>query len=376
LEAWSKSFSEEMNINRNNYEAYLLDLVEGRLNSEDTRRVRDFLLMNPDCAGGLEKEQLWFLEPETVSYHGKEQLRKEVPNPASVLSDSNFDLFSIARLEGDLTHEQEKDHRHMVERDGEKLQKWLAWEQTKLVGETIHFMGKDQLKKNRKPNTRLIWISAVSSAAAIALLLMLIRVVPVAVDPEIAAEPVVHQTTTAISEEVPVSSSANPESLILADEPVILSIRKHQDPPELTGKDQGVGVDQVKIDSTRHEVIEEYVQTRPVKMALMEKYTMQVPEMGHYDRIVPLDLPPGYAQSYSVTWAQLSEEGLKQTYQDFIREKDLSLLTIASAGVDGINRLTGSDLSLNLSRGKEGEVSGFRFRSNRLSIAAPVEKTE
>ncbi|MCK4746581.1 MAG: hypothetical protein KAT15_06090, partial [Bacteroidales bacterium] len=122
-----------MKINRNNYEACLLDLIEGRLNAEDTRRVRDFLLMNPDCAGGLEEEQLWFLEPETVSYLGKEQLRKELPDPASVLNDSNFDLFSIARLEGDLTREQEANHAHMVEEDGEKLQEWLAWEQTKLV---------------------------------------------------------------------------------------------------------------------------------------------------------------------------------------------------------------------------------------------------
>ena len=365
-----------MKINRNNYEACLLDLIEGRLNAEDTRRVRDFLLMNPDCAGGLEEEQLWFLEPETVSYLGKEQLRKELPDPASVLNDSNFDLFSIARLEGDLTREQEANHAHMVEEDGEKLQEWLAWEQTKLVSETIHYNGKDQLKRQRKPNTRLIWISVVSSAAAIALLFILIRVDPFAADPEMAAEPAVNQTTTAISEEVPVYSPANPEPQVLADEPVILSIKKHQDPPELTGKDKGARVDQVKTDSTRHEVIEEHVQTQPVKMALMERYTKQVPEMGHYDRIAPLDLPPGYAQSSSATWAQLSEAGLKQTYQDFVREKDLSLLTIASAGVDGINRLTGSDLSLNLSRGREGEVSGFRFRSNRLSVAAPVEKTD
>lgn len=365
-----------MEINRNNYEAYLLDLIEGRLNVEDTRRVRDFLLMNPDCAGGLEEDQLWFLEPETVSFHGKEQLKKEFPNPESVLTDSNFDLFSIARIEGDLTREQKAHHAHLVEEDGEKLQEWRAWEQTKLVGETIRFNRKEQLKKKGKLNPGVIWLSAVASAAAIALVILLIRTIPVAINMEMAELPAVDQTIKGVSEAGPVPVSEDQVPLVLASEPVTLSIKKHQEPPELTGKDKGTGVEQVKIDSTVQEVFERKVQTQPVKLSMMESHHLQVPEKGHYDRIVPLDLPPVYAQSNSTAWAQFSEKGLRQSYKDFVREKDISLLTIANAGINGINFLAGSDLSLNLSRDEEGEVSGFRFRSNRLSVAAPVEISE
>jgi hypothetical protein len=365
-----------MEINRNNYEAYLLDLIEGRLNAEDTNRVRDFLLMNPDCDGGLEEEQLWFLEPETVSFHGKAQLKKEFPHPESVLTDSNFDLFSIARIEGDLTREQEAQHANLVEEDGEKMQEWLAWEQTKLVDETIRFNRKGQLKKDRKLNPGKIWLSAFASAAAIALVIILIRTFPVAVDTEIAEVPAIDQTITGVYEEGPVQVTEDPDPQRLASEPVTLSIKKHQDPPELTGNDKSTGVEQVKADSAVQEVIERKVQTQPVKLSKMESHHLQVPEKGHYDRIVPLDLPPVYAQSNSPAWAHYSEKGLRQTYKDFVREKDISLLTIANAGINGINLLAGSDLSLNLSRDEKGEVSGFRFRSNRLSVAAPVEKSE
>ena len=133
-----------MNINRNNYEAYLLDLFEGRLTAEDRRAVRDFLLLNPDCRGGLDGTEPWILEDGRIPFPGREQLKKLFPDGTSMLTETNFDLFSIARLEGDLTDWQEKDHNSMVAKDEDKSREWADWQKTKLTLTPITFTGKDQ----------------------------------------------------------------------------------------------------------------------------------------------------------------------------------------------------------------------------------------
>ncbi len=70
-----------MDINRNNYEAWLLDLLEGSLSEEEVQEVRDFLLLNPDCALGFDDFEPWILEAEEISFPGKAKLRKELPDP-------------------------------------------------------------------------------------------------------------------------------------------------------------------------------------------------------------------------------------------------------------------------------------------------------
>ncbi len=83
---------------------------------------------------------------------------------------------------------------------------------------------------------------------------------------------------------------------------------------------------------------------------MMERDLMKQAIQGSYDRIEPLDLPLLQAYSNQFLEDQNSEDGLRQAYREFAEEKNISFLSIASAGVEGINRLAGSDVSLNVSR--------------------------
>jgi len=185
-----------MDINRNNYEAFLLDLAEGRLNAKEIQQVRDFLQLNPDCGEGLDREQYWRLKSEWVGFPGKQGLRKEFPSHTSELSDSDFGLFSIARLEGDLNREQELAYARMVEGDKDKYQEWLAWKQTKLMGGAIVYEGKDRLKKKPERSPAWVWISIVSAAAAVAVIIALVRIGPGTSEPVI---PEPELTSTSVS---------------------------------------------------------------------------------------------------------------------------------------------------------------------------------
>jgi len=63
---------------------------------------------------------------------------------------------------------------------------------------------------------------------------------------------------------------------------------------------------------------------------------------------------------------------LQELVEEYSKEKNFSLWNVASAGINGINRLTGSEISLMSYRDDNGEVSGFRLKSKRFSLSRPL----
>jgi hypothetical protein len=64
---------------------------------------------------------------------------------------------------------------------------------------------------------------------------------------------------------------------------------------------------------------------------------------------------------------------IEKMMDDFTRE-DLSFWKVANRGIEGINKLVGSDMELMASRNENGEVSGFSFSSRILKISGPVRQ--
>jgi hypothetical protein len=375
-----------MEINRENYQAFLLDLLEGALTPEKEREVRDFLSKHPDCAEGFQQAEPWALDPFTVRFPGKDRLIKTLPDRFSLLTPFNFDMFSIARLEGDLTPEQEADHERMVEGSPERLSEWLEWKSTKLTAEAVSWPEKSKLKKPRTIQTRTLWIGLVSAAATVVLVLTLVRnhrelseqlypeketagnaipgSIPGYLSQTGANRPMPDETEVPLSEtgKLPAGNVAMGNRMTTYG----VTIRKNPDPPELTGLDQSA-----------HSVT---VLPGPIKLSAQGRQPAVTPPVGKVDRIsrqeLMASLPAELPEEDAYTLENGDRYGLAATTRKFIREKDLSLLTVASAGISEISRITGSGMSLDLSRGANGTVSGFSFRSSLLSVAAPVEKAQ
>ena len=249
-----------MKINRHNYEAFLLDQMEGTLSREDQRELQEFLVKHPDLAVDQEAGIPWKLEAKTLSYPGKESLKKELPDSGTVPSESNFDLTSIARLEGDLTGEQERLHEALVNENSRLAAEWNTWQKLRLKAEPVEFSGKEQLKQKTGSGRRVLWITVLSSAAAVALLVTLLRMdflsPPLETSREIALSdqgvdqpqpdtpPEITSSEPAEGgESVTTATSDKPEESVQKpqtprEKPAILTIRKHQEPPELTGGKQ------------------------------------------------------------------------------------------------------------------------------------------
>ena len=368
-----------MDINRNNYEAWLLDLMEGSLSADEVQGVRDFLLLNPDCDSGLDELDPWMLDVEEISFSGKEGLRKVLPDHSSKFSETDFDLFSIAMLEGDLSESQEQEYFQELKGDEDKLREWIQWKKLKLEAKTILFDRKDILKKRTAPRSRVIWISIASAAAALLLFFSLLDFEQ-GLNPKTQIPPEAEAYIESPEEMEATEATATPETrevkplseelsalkpAIKDPEPAKFSIKKHQDPPEKP--DQTMDTSQTKVQELT-------LQERPLKLAMLDRNLMNQHLQVSYDKIEALELAgyPGYSDQVAEDF--YAEDGLKRNYKEFVEKKNISLLKIASAGVEGINRLSGSDLSLDVSRDGDGEVKGFRFRSSLLSVDSPVKK--
>jgi hypothetical protein len=363
-----------MEINRHNYEAYLLDLMEGGLSVEDQLKLNDFLRLNPDCNVELSEMEPWVLEPAKMSYPDRSILKKEFPEATSILTSDNFDLFSIARMEGDLSREQEEAHRRMTSEDVQKYQQWSVWQLTKVVPEPFAFRKKESLKRRRGLNRSVIWISLISAAAAIAMLVVLLRMEPVSSTRDFS-----QQSISDTPEKKLHDATAGPDNQTKRDEPLeehaipetsVLLLQKSVNPGEIyIVKDQdsstGTALNQVV-------VTKDDLQPRPVRVHDNRPYISSLAGNPIPDKIKSLEIPPVSIHLSSLSLAQISELDLQAVVKDYREEKDLTFWTIANAGIKGINRIAGSDISLMASRDEEGDVSGFQLKSKRFSVTRPL----
>ncbi len=88
-----------MEINRDNYEAFLLDMIEGNLTAENEEKLIRFLNENPGLAADFDIKG-FMLPSEENHFSFKDDLKKG--GLAQNVTKNNYDQFCIARLEGDL----------------------------------------------------------------------------------------------------------------------------------------------------------------------------------------------------------------------------------------------------------------------------------
>jgi hypothetical protein len=159
----------EKKINIENYEAYLLDLAEGKLSYADEKALIQFLARHPELEVDLEELPVLEAEVHALDSSFKTALLK---NPASGLSER--DHLMISSIEGQLSVEEERSFRDLLQ--DEDAQKELAYYQkTKLAAASIVYPDKDQLLKKE---SRVVPLWTMISSIAAAILLMLYMGLP------------------------------------------------------------------------------------------------------------------------------------------------------------------------------------------------------
>jgi hypothetical protein len=153
-----------MKINRNNYEAYFIDYLEGTLDERLVDQFLEFIKLNPDL-----KEELALFEsvsavPEDISFAKKDTLYKEKYD-----SQKEFENAAVAKLEGDLSEKDKFEFNVYLAEHPEKKKEAALFAHTKLkADESVVFAKKNKLYRKPLGKTILLWSGRVAAILVLA----------------------------------------------------------------------------------------------------------------------------------------------------------------------------------------------------------------
>lgn len=137
-----------MKLNRETYEAWLLDRMEGVLTPAQEAALDAFLLEHPDLEGSA--DPLPRVNVSNEHFPGKEQLHRTFP-PTGTPDCARLDDFLVARLEEDLTSEQEQELAHYLYEHPEAERHALLMAMAKVPNEPMAFTEKEKLHRHFPP---------------------------------------------------------------------------------------------------------------------------------------------------------------------------------------------------------------------------------
>lgn len=137
-------------IDHSNYEAWLLDRLEGNLGAEQEAELRAFLLLHPHLDPGHEELPTIIHAASKLGSLDKEALKRRLP-PVAKVDGGNIDDHLIARLENDLSREQLEALRIFVEHHPEHQRAEHLFALTKLVPEAMAFAAKADVHRALPP---------------------------------------------------------------------------------------------------------------------------------------------------------------------------------------------------------------------------------
>lgn len=154
-----------MEINRNNYEAYFVDYLEGNLDEKLVDDFIEFLQQNPDLKEELSLFETVTAEAEPISFEKKDKLYKEKFD-----HEDNFNQTAIAALEGDITLEEEQEFESYLSSHPEKRKDAELFNKTRLkADESVLFNKKNKLYKKSTGKIVLLWASRVAAVVILGL---------------------------------------------------------------------------------------------------------------------------------------------------------------------------------------------------------------
>lgn len=151
-------------INRQNYEVYFLDFLEGNLSEEQVASVQQFLAKNPDLEAELAEMELITLPKTKISFPDKNQLKKVD------LALSELDQLLIAQLENELTPTQQTTLNQRIYQNPLHEKEQKLYQLTQMSPDlSVIFPNKNRLKKTDK---KIISLRFILQTAAMILLLV------------------------------------------------------------------------------------------------------------------------------------------------------------------------------------------------------------
>jgi hypothetical protein len=363
-----------MQIDRSNYEIWIIDWLDGNLNTNQAEQLKLFLNANPDLREEFDDLGNISIKPEVNPYPNKNQLKKETTD----LPVSQFEYLSVGYFENDLSQDQKAELQEIINKDSEKKSVFELIGKTRLSPVPVSYKHKNLLIK-RTLTYKIIRLSVIglSAAAAIAVMFLVYQVIPKASTDRIAS---VTQIIQADSSKKKSPDEVIPDNAIAVKEivqPKKQSIKMiavaHKN---LTVAPNQNAVIAAPVDSLVRNTDNQSIQKADIHA--VEKITLTTENSA--ENLIALHSTPVIAIEDDGR-SKLNKFIAKTFREKILKEKirkdtPLKGYEIAEAGVTGLNKLLGWEMALDEKKDENGELSSVYFSSKILKFNAPVKKTE
>ena len=156
----------KVDINKSNYEIFVIDYLDGKLSAVEVEHFMAFLEDNPDIKEELVGIKETTLETENIFFTQKSELKKKELIVTNGIDENNYENYFIGYYENELTPSQNSSLKNFLIENQELNGEFKIYGSLKLIPDyNVVFTDKTQLK--RKHSLLPVWYS---SAAAIVIL--------------------------------------------------------------------------------------------------------------------------------------------------------------------------------------------------------------
>ncbi len=354
-----------MMITSENYEIFVLDYLEGKLEPELNLAFLVFLDGNPEIREEIESFEMVKLVSADAEYPDKESLKRvsgDLLNEIPV-----FEKSCIAHLEKDQTDLEFIEFREELFLDPEKQKVYEEFGKTILKPGTVSFDSKNALKKlvpERRTKRFLIWYAA----ASVILLFLLTNPFKNSIqqdkgmlaseNAEIVVElsPVSRGEGTSLSEAKHVQSYTSVEEISPAG--------------QFESKDKSIA--DYPVSEMQNSIIEVKHEQNNIIALQSLGGTLPAGKVNNLSLKAPLIYIPVYLDAKDMETLEaltLDDFKIKIIQEPKEEKKAVSfLLALFSSGVKGLNKATGSNIEMETSLNEYGKLTAFAFNSNNLKI--------
>lgn len=363
-----------IDINLNNYEEYFIDYLDGNLNPSEVNQLMSFLDLYPELKEELNSfDNEIFAAPEEV-FKAKEILKR---NSIIVNTNSdNFDELCIAKLEGDLSDFEVQLFDKFIKSDSARARELELYKKVKLSPDNaIVYPEKFKLKR-KVAKTRKLTFSIISAAASVIVVVGLYFLVPKQKTENIQAE--TEKTKVVIEEAVELIANSNIQeegSQSKIEESIISKSKTGYNntsiKEEVNIKSKGIVVTKEQYNEDFEE--KEQVQLaylNPIKIDISNNYITTKPSIREVTYFIP-KIPQ--KQNGQISFKSFIAQSINNKLFDKKKDK-IELFDIAQAGVESINKLAGTNMSLERVYDEKGNVNKTAFNSKLLAFSTPVKK--
>jgi len=360
-----------MKPDRSNYEIWIVDWLDGKLDEARCSELMEFLEKNPDLKEEFDSLAVTRLTPTESNFSQKEKLIRS----ASELPVSQVEYLSLAYFEKDITAEQLSDLELNISLNPENKKIFESIQRTRLLPPRAEFKNKNLLKKHLTGSRVLrLSLAAMSAAATIAILVLSYVFIrhsmaeneiqsALIVNPDTAQiEPFIVRTTALFAQaekQVPLKIRAEASDRLVIDsisDRAILPLRQQKD------------IDMLAIMES-HRITGVSVLPSP---AFGKPHGTDILIASNNTFIIP-DFEDGRSRLSKFIARTFREKLLKD---DSYNETPLKTYEIAEAGIEGLNKLLGWEMALVKTNDEEGNLKSVYFSSKVLKFNAPVKKQE